>query len=204
MSRKLQDINSISPAADSVNEKGTTDPVQAELEEGKRFLDNNETGQAAVALHNALLGFEEREDQNGIANACNQLGLVCLARNENEKALSHFKRAYDICASSNDRMSLLAVSKQCIIAYRGLQKYTEAIEKCLDMLDWYQDNRDPQGAVATLELMAEIYTDAGSNAKAADAYRTAASIHKNFSHDTIAQKMLEKAERLETIPDHME
>jgi tetratricopeptide (TPR) repeat protein len=197
MSSKLQDINSISPAVDNVKQTEASDPVQAEFEEGKRFLENNETGQAAVALHNALLGFEEREDQSGIANACNQLGLVCLARNENEKALVHFKRVYDICDSSNDRMSLLAVSKQCVIAYRGLRKYNEAVEKCLDMLDWYQDNRDPQGAVATLELMAEIYTDAGSNAKAADAYRTAASIHKNFSHETLAQKMLEKAENLE-------
>ena len=72
---------------------------------------------------------------------------------------------------------------------------TSQVAFFVDMSD--QDNRDPQGAVATLELMAEIYTDAGSNAKAADAYRTAASIHKNFSHDTLAQKMLEKAENLE-------
>ncbi len=197
MSGKLQDINSISPAANNLQEKESSDPVQAEFEEGKRFLENNETGPAAVALHNALLGFEEKNDQSGIANACNQLGLVCLARNENEKALLHFKRVYDICDLSNDRMSLLAVSKQCVIAYRGLRDYTKAIEKCLDMLDWYQDNRDPQGAVTTLELLAEIYTDAGDGSRAADAYRTAASIHKNFHHDTIAEKLVEKAANLE-------
>ena len=197
MSGKLQDINSISSAVDNSQDKEVTDPVQAEFEEGKRFLENNETGQAAVALHNALLGFEERKDQTGIANACNQLGRVCLARDENEKALVHFNRVYDICDRSNDRMSLLAVSKQHIIAYRGLQEYTKAIEKCLDMLDWYQDNRDPQGAVETLELLAEVYTDEGSNSKAADAYRTAASVHKNFQHDSIAQKLLEKAANLE-------
>ncbi len=197
MSSKLQDINSISPAAGNLQDKEPSDPVQAEFEEGKQFLENNETGQAAVALHNALLGYEEKNDQSGIANACNQLGLVCLARKENEKALVHFKRVYDICDISNDRMSLLAVSKHCVVAYRGLQKYDKAIEKCLDMLDWYQDNRDPQGAVATLELLAEIYADAGSNARGADAYRTAASIHKNFQHDSIAEKLVEKAAKLE-------
>ena len=197
MSTKLQDINSISPAVDDKQKKEPSDPVQAEFEEGKRFLENNETGQAAVALHNALLGFEEKDDQSGIANACNQLGLVCLARSENEKALIHFERAYDICDTFNDRMSLLAVSKQCVVAYRRLRKYDKAVERCLDMLDWYQDNRDPQGGVATLELLAEIYIDSGNNTKAADAYRTAASIHINFKHDGIAQKLNEKAANLE-------
>ena len=197
MSSKLQDINSISPAADNSQDKKPSDPVQADFEEGKRFLENNETGQAAVALHNALLGFEEKKDEAGIANACNQLGLVCLAKKENEKALDYFNRAYEICDNSNDRMSLLALSKQFIVAYTGLQQYDNAIETCLDMLDWYQDNRDPQGAVTTMESLAEIYVGAGTYGKAADAYRTAASIHKNFQHDNIARNLIEKAEKLE-------
>jgi tetratricopeptide (TPR) repeat protein len=94
-------------------------------------------------------------------------------------------------------MSLLAVSKQCVIAYMGLKEYDSAIETSLEMLDWYQDNRDPQGAVTTLELMADIYEKAGSYGKAADACRTAASIHKNFKHETLAGKLIEKAEELE-------
>lgn len=197
MSSKLQDISSIAPAENNAKDKKPSDPVQAEFEEGKRFLENNETGQAAVALHNALLGFEEKNDEVGIANACNQLGLVCLARKENEKALVHFKRAYEICDKSNDRMSLLAVSKQCVIAYMGLKEYDNGIKTCLEMLDWYQDNRDPQGAVATLELLADIYVGAGTYSKAADAYRTAASIHKNFQHNNIAKTLIEKAEKME-------
>lgn len=197
MISKLQDINSISSAPENSQDKKVSDPVQAEYEEGKRFLENNDTGQAAVALHNALLGFEEKKDQNGIANACNQLGLVCLARNEYKKALVHFKRVYVVCDASNDRMSLLAVSKQFVAAYRGLGEYDKAIGKSLDMLDWYQDNRDPQGAVETLELLAELYSDAGNYSRAADAYRTAASIHKNFKHESIAGKLVEKAIKLE-------
>ncbi|MBW1636407.1 MAG: tetratricopeptide repeat protein [Deltaproteobacteria bacterium] len=196
MSSKLQNINSITSAADNTEDKKPVDPLQALLDEGKRFLENNETGQAAVALHNALLGFEEKNDEVGIANACNQLGLVCLARKENEKALAYFDKVYKICDKSNDRMSLLAVSKQCVVAYRGLGQYDNAIDTCLEMLDWYQDNRDPQGAVVTLELMADIYEETESYDLAADACRTAASIHKNFKHDTIAGKLIEKAEKL--------
>ena len=45
--------------------------------------------------------------------------------------------------------------------------------------------------------MAEIYLDAGEKAKAADAYRTVASIHQNFQHHTIAEGYLKKARDLE-------
>ena len=197
MSSKLQNIESIAPLAGEEGEKKVSDPVQAEYEEGKRFLENSHIGQAAVALHNALIGFEKRADESGIANACNQLGLVCLAKKEYDLALDHFLRTFAICDKSNDRMSLIAVSKNMIDAYRGLGQYDKAVSQALDILDWYQDNRDPQGAVATLELLAEIYIDSGNNGGAADAYRTAASIHKNFKHLNIAAGLIEKAERLE-------
>ncbi len=197
MSGKLQNIESISPVSGDQVEKKVTDSVQAEYEEGKRFLENNNPGQAAVALHNALIGFEKRNDEPGVANACNQLGLVCLAGKEYELALEHFQRTFAICDKSNDRMSLIAVSKNIISAYRGLEQYDKAVSMALDILDWYQDNRDPQGAVVTLELLAEIYVDSGNNNGAADAYRTAASIHKNFKHNNIAAGLIEKAELLE-------
>ena len=197
MSGKLQNIESITPVAADQGEKKVTDSVQAEYEEGKRFLENNNPGQAAVALHNALVGFEKRDDESGIANACNQLGLVCLAKKEYDLALEHFQRTFAICDKSNDRMSLIAVSKNIISAYRGLKQYDRAVSQALDILDWYQDNRDPQGAVETLELLADIYVDSGNNRGAADAYRTAASIHKNFKHNNIAAGLIEKAELLE-------
>ena len=150
MSGKLQNIESITPVAADQGEKKVTDSVQAEYEEGKRFLENNNPGQAAVALHNALVGFEKRDDESGIANACNQLGLVCLAKKEYDLALEHFQRTFAICDKSNDRMSLIAVSKNIISAYRGLKQYDRAVSQALDILDWYQDNRDPQGLLRPL------------------------------------------------------
>jgi hypothetical protein len=64
------------------------------------------------------------------------------------------------------------------------------------MLDHYQDNRDPQGTVTTLEEMAGIYVSSGRREKAADTYRTIASIHKNFGHKNIDAGYLEKAAEL--------
>lgn len=195
MSSKVQPMNAIAPIE---NQKAVTssDPVQKEYEEGKKFLENNEHGQAAVCLHNALVGFEEKKDESGIANASNQLGHLCLARKDYEKALNHYQRAFEICDKSNDRMSIIAVLHKVVQAHKGLKQYQDAIDSSLDLLDHYHDNRDPGGTVQTLEVMAEIYVEDGQKEQAADAYRTISSIHKNFKHDKMAAQFAEKASEL--------
>ncbi len=188
---KLQSLESIGPAGGQAG--GVKDEITREYEEGKKYLERQEYSLAAVALHNALLGYEEKGSDAGVANASNQLGHVCLARQDFEKALEHYQRALQICQKANDRMSIIAVLKKIVAAQRGLKQYDRAIASCLDMLDHYHDNRDPQGSVMTLEEMAEIYLSAGQNEKAADTYRTIASIHRNFRHDNIADGYLQKA-----------
>jgi tetratricopeptide (TPR) repeat protein len=198
MSNELQTLESIKPL-DSGRKEGPQDPVKKEYQEGLRFLEQQEHGQAAVALHNALIGFEQRQDDAGIANASNQLGHVCLFRKEYAGALKHYQRALAICDKANDRMSTLAVLNKIVAAQKGLKQYDKAIAVCLDVLDLYHDNRDPQGTVVTLETMAEIYLEDGQREKAADAYRTIGSIHKNFRHDTIAARYMEKAAQVATL-----
>jgi tetratricopeptide (TPR) repeat protein len=197
MSNPIQSLDSIAPM-DNSKAKKESDPVKAEYEEGKSFLENKDYGQAAVALHNALVGFEEKADESGVANASNQLGDVCVAREEFDTALSHYQRTLEICEKSNDRMSILSVMAKMVDANRGLEKYDVAVTLSFEILDLYRDNRDPQGTVETLERMADIYIAKGEKLKAADAYRTISSIHKNFKHDNIATKFIEKAEALES------
>jgi tetratricopeptide (TPR) repeat protein len=196
MSSDLQSLNSIAPIANTKNTLAG-DPVRVAYEEGKKCLENDRYGEAAVSLHNALVGFEEKQDENGIANASNQLGHLCLVKKEYETALKHYQRAFEICDKHNDRMSLVAIIGKVVDVHREREDFDEAIEKSLEILDHYQDNRDPQGSVATLEKMADIYIAAGKNNKAADAYRTVASIHKNFKHNNIAKGFIEKADELE-------
>lgn len=196
MSDKVQSLDTIGPMGASQNDK-PSDPVQAEYEEGKRFLENQDYGQAALALHNALIGYEEKNDETGIANASNQLGHVCVIRKEYESGLKHYQRALAICDKSNDRMSILAVLKKIVEVHRGLKQYDKAAATSLEILDHYQDNRDPQGTVTTLEELADIYIESGEKGKAADTYRTISSIHKNFKHDNIAASFMEKAAKLE-------
>lgn len=197
MSNPIQSLDSIAPMDNSKAQK-ENDPVKAEYEEGKTFLENKDYGQAAVALHNALVGYEEKADESGIANASNQLGDVCLAREEFDSALKHYQRTLEICEKSNDRMSILSVMAKMVDANKGLEKYDVAVTLCLEILDLYRDNRDPQGTVDMLEKMADIYIAQGEKLKAADAYRTISSIHKNFKHENIATKFIEKAEALES------
>ncbi len=196
MSDKLQSLETIKPISESG--AATNDPVKAEYEEGKKYIESEAWGQAAVALHNALVGFEEKNDDAGIANASNQLGHVCLAREDYENALKHYQRAYEIVEKAYDRMSVLAVLTKMVEANRGLKDYPAAIGTCLQMIDLYHDNRDPRGTVESLDLLAGIYSESGDNLKAADTYKTIASIHRNFTHHSIAQSYLEKADALES------
>lgn len=197
MKAKLQDINSIAPVSGPNAAGKTADPVQSDYEEGKRWLENGEYAQAAVSLHNALLGYEEKNDEIGVANASNQLGHLCLAKKDFETALKHYQRVWDICEKLQDSMSLMSLLKNFVPAYRGMKQYRQAIDTCLDLLDRYHDNNDPQGTVTVLAEMAEIYQEAGQRDKAADAYRTIASIHRNFKHLTTAESFAQKAKELE-------
>jgi len=190
----LQSLDSIAPLNGSSS--GPKDEISKEYEEGKSLLDRQEYSLAAVALHNALIGYQEKGDEAGVANASNQLGHVCLARQEFASALKHYERALNICEKAGDRMSILAVMKKIVAAHRGLKQYDKAIDTCFALIDHYQDNRDPQGTVTTLEEMAEIYIGGGQREKAADTYRTIAAIHKNFRHANIADGYMQKAAEL--------
>jgi tetratricopeptide (TPR) repeat protein len=198
MNKTVQPIQTIAPMQGG-KKSGFSDPVQVDYEKGKEFFQKNEISQAAVALHNALIGYQEKGDQQGIANASNQMGHVCLAREEYDQALVHYNRAWEICDTLNDPMSLLALSNQFVMVYRGQKQFKKAITVCLELLDKYHDNNDPRGTVAVLEQMAEIYIEAGDKEKAADAYRTIASIHANFKHKNIAEGYLQKATAIEKV-----
>ncbi len=196
MSSSIQPLTGIKPIDESTPVAAPPSPAQKEYEEGKQALEKGEHGAAAVALHNALLAFDERGDQAGIANAHNQLGHLCLARDEYEKAGNHYRRALEICDRANDRMSVLAVSDRLVEVCLGLADSRGALAHCLEMLDIYQDNRDPQGSVAVLEKMADIYLAAGDREKAADALQTIASLHRNFGHTVSATRFAERAEEV--------
>lgn len=195
----VQNIQSIVPMAEAKKDENgkAKSPVELEYDEGKRFLENGDYAQAALAFHNVLLAHEEQGDEAGMANASNQLGHVCLAKKEYEQAMVHYQKAWDICDKLYDPMSLLALQKQFLAVNRGLGKYEEALSISLDLLDIYHENRDPHGTVAVLEEMADIYVSAGNRQKAADTYRTVASIHSNYNHKNIAATFIEKAEELE-------
>ena len=196
MKSTLQDIQSIAPMS-GTKTGGDDDLVRASYEEGKRFLESQNYAQAAVSLHNALLGYEERDDEAGVANASNQLGHVCLARQEYATALKHYQRAWDICVKLHDEMSQIALQKKFVETYCGAGELRKAVEACLDLLDRYYQNNDPRGTVELLEQMATIYISAGETGKAADAYRTIASIHRNFKHLSMAENFDKKAEDIE-------
>lgn len=193
MNTPIQNVDSICPASEAGDENETKSQAQLDYEEGRGYVERGEAALAAVALHNALRGYEEENNREGMANASNQLGHACLLRKEFDKAILNYKKAWEICEELDDHISLLTLSKQLAEAHQGLGEYRQALNLCLDLLDSYQRNNDPKNTVEVLERMASVYIDAGEKEKAADAYKTAAAIHENYRHSSFADALKQKA-----------
>jgi tetratricopeptide (TPR) repeat protein len=196
MSTPIQKIDSIGPAENNNESQPDKSQAQLDYDEGRGYVERGEAALAAVALHNALLGFEEENNLEGIANASNQLGHACLMRDEFDKAVVHYKKTWEICEQLGDHLSLLSLAKTLAEAHKGAGEYRQALDLCLNLLDSYQRNNDPKNSVEVLEQMAEIYVASGEKLRAADAYKTAASIHANFNHSSMAESLREKAAEL--------
>lgn len=168
--------------------------AQKDYAEGQEFMKKKETAQAAAAFHNAMVGFEQDGDENGIANAADKMSDVCLERKEFEKALAYIDKAYEICNRNFDRYSLFCLERKRAKIYDEAGDYSKAISAYVEVVDEYNALRDPQGAVDALETLAGIYLKVSDKEMAADCYRTIASIHKNYKHNNFYKNYMEKAD----------
>lgn len=180
----------------AVTEEKEQDPVQKDYQEGLQLLQDKNYSQAAMYLHNALVGYERQEKEEGVANANDKLGDVCLAQQQYEKAMTYFEKAYAICKKHDDLMSLLALRKKLIFCYRGLQQHDQALQLYLELLDVYDSLNNPASTVEAMIGMAETYKEKGDLQNAADAYNTAADIHNHFKHERQAEKLRALAREL--------
>lgn len=197
-SDNIKPFSSIGPMAQAnAAAVETDDPARKDYLEGRKLFSAGEYAQAAQAYHNALQGFEEQGDEQGVANASDRLGDVCLARDEYAMALANFKRAFAICEKEDDSFSQLALNKKMAVTYRKLGDHEKALELLYDMLEHYRLTQNPKGAVEILIVIAEVYSQLGDRAKAADAYRSVASIHSRFKHSRLANEFSQRAAALE-------
>ncbi len=199
VSEHIQPLHSLGAAdpAKAREEALKKDPAKRDYVEGRELYKQGEYAQAAIAFHNALLGFEEQGNEQGVANAADRLGDVCLAQEKYELALQHYDRAYAICEKEEDSFSILALNKKRAVAWRGMGELDKALEILFDMMEHYRLTSNPKGVVDVLAMVAEVYVEQGKKDKAADAYRTASSIHANFRHKRKAEEFAAKAEELE-------
>lgn len=177
-------------------QKAEDEKSQARLdyEAGLEFMSKGEMAQAANMFHNALVGFEQDKDINGIANATDKLGDICSERKDLSSALTHYDKVISICQDQGDSFSVFAVDKKKARLFAACGKFDDAITMYLDIVDEYNAMRNPQGTVDTLETLAEVYIAAGNRDRAADCYRTAARIHEKYKHTRHAATLLQKAE----------
>ena len=194
----IQPLQTLGPVAKEAD-KGQEDEDQArkDYRQGRKFFGEGEYAQAAIAFHNALRGFEEQGNQAGVANASDRLGDACLARDEYAMAIANYQRACAICEKEEDSFSVLALNKKMAVAYRKLGDQGKALELLYDMLEHYRLTNNPKGAVEVLIVIGETYLEQGERLKAADAYRSVASIHARFKHARLAEEFNRRAASLE-------
>lgn len=173
------------------------EPAQTDYNKGKELRGAGDEVQAAAFFHNALLGFEQKGDDKGVANASDQLGDICAGREEYDKAMIHYQRAFDICDKENDKFSLIALLKKMAQSRKAIKQFDEAVKHYLNVIDIYAGYNNPAGTVATMEELAALYLMMGERQKSADTYRTIASIHKNFRHTRHAREFMDKAAQVE-------
>ena len=198
MNDPMQSLQNVAPqGAGPKEDPALTDPAKADYKVGREFLAKGEYAQAAMALHNALHGFEEQGNEQGVANAADRLGDVCMAREEYRLALDHFQRAKAICEKQHDLFSVTALNKKKAVAHRRLGELDQALALLFDVFDHDSQLRNPKGTVEVLEAIAGVYQEQGERRKGADALRTIATIHKNFKHTRLAEEYEERARQAE-------
>lgn len=170
--------------------------AKQDYEKGKEFLKENDLGQAANAFHNALIGYQQDGDENGIANASDNLGDICLQKQEYAKAHEYFDLAYEVCSKNTDRFSMFSLEQKKANLYFLSGDYKEAIKRYIEVIDEHTALKNPQGAVNALETLAGIYLKIDEVVKAADCYRTMASIHKGYKHHRDHEKYMKMADEL--------
>ncbi len=199
VSENIQPLDSIGPMESRTGSDGDDDmknPARRDYIKGREQYTAGDYAAAALSFHNALRGFEEQNDVQGIANAADRLGDACMGREEYEMALGNYRRARDICQQEDDSFSILSLHKKMAACYRKLDRLDEAQELLFDMLEHYQLTKNPKGAVEILTVMAEVYIQQGRISEAADSYRTISSIHANFKHRRLAEEFLQRADEL--------
>ncbi|WP_028580563.1 tetratricopeptide repeat protein [Desulfogranum japonicum] len=197
-SDQIQPLGAIKPVCDQSSEDAVNESqARKDYREGRTYLSNGDYGQAAISLHNALKGFEEAGDIQGVANAVDRLGDTCMAKEEYAMAIEHFKRAAEICEQEDDSFSVLSLNKKLAAAYRKQGEPDKSFELLFDMLEHYRLTNNPKGAVEALIVIGELYVETGQNSKAADTYRTVSSIHANYKHERMAKEFAQKADELE-------
>lgn len=201
MSDQIQPTGSIGPVQEpeKKEDEALKDPAKADYKAGREHFKAGDYAEAAYALHNSLKGFEEQGSEQGVANASDRLGDVCVAKEEYAMALEHFQRAFAICEKEQDIFSMVSLNRKMAGVYKRLGELDRALQILFDVFDHYSQLRDPKGTVEILEVIAEVYTEQGELKKAADTLRTISGIHANFKHTRLAQQFEERARQLEQV-----
>ena len=184
------------PPSEETKEDENKTQAEQDYDEAVKFIANEDLAQAANMLHNALIGFKQDNDINGEAKASDRLGDLCAIRKDFEGAKKHYDQAFEICEKAQDGFSVFELHKKIADLHAVCGKHKEAINFYLDIIDDFSAMKNQEGVIKTFEKMADVYVEMDKRDMAADCYRSAAAIHKNYQHTRHAEALIKKAEEV--------
>lgn len=195
VSDRIQPLSSLGPmdGGNGSKENEVDNPTRQDYMRGREQYTAGDFTEAALSFHNALKGFEEQGDEQGVANASDRLGDACMAKEEYAMALENYQRAFEICTKEEDSFSTLSLNKKKAACHRKLGQLDEAMAILQDILEHYFLTKNPKGSVDILTVIAEVYIQQGEIDAAADAYRTVSSIHAGFKHKRLSEEFAARA-----------
>jgi len=153
VSDTIQPMGAIKPMCENGGNGGDDmkDPAKRDYMAGRKYLSEGDYTQAVISFHNALLGFEEKNDVQGVANASDRLGDTCVAREEYDMAIKHYRKAEAICEQEDDSFSQVSLQKKMAEVYVKSGQSDKAFELFFDLVEHYRIVNNPRGAVEVLE-----------------------------------------------------
>ena len=124
---------------------------------------------------------EELDYQGGVAQACNDLGIIYADPAESDAALSLYNRALSIRKLQNDTMRMAAIYNKIGIVYQVLGKLDSAITYQFRSLDLYEAKQYDFGISYALNNIAIIFSNRGDFENSVNYHLRALSIRKQLN-----------------------
>ncbi len=129
------------------NKEAVIAPIKSKI--GKQYFFLGKYNEAISYFKEALLLYQELDDDEGKANVFHKMGQVYAAMDEQDLALENYKKSLILNKKIGNKTDMAALYQNIGIVYYSWQSYDETIEYYQKSLDIYKEIDHPIGMAST-------------------------------------------------------